>query len=83
MEMNSPAAMEKAPASRPAMPVSTMHDGLDGGAGHAHDQTGIGDEAVIDAEDAGAERAAADDCVALSDLLDGGGPGMAFGCWPR
>ena len=55
-----------------------QHDdtGLDRGAGDAHDQAGIGDEAVIRAEDAGAQRAAADIAMPLSNFLDGCRPGI-------
>ena len=55
--MYSPAAIEKAPASRPAMPASTMKWLSAARAGDAHDQRQVADQAVVGAEDGGAQRA--------------------------
>ena len=58
MLMYSPAAIEKAPASRPAMPARTMNWlSACGSAGDAHDQRQVADEAVVGAEDCRAQRA--------------------------
>ena len=58
MLMYSPAAMLNAPASRPAMPARRTKLGLPrDGAGHAHDQRQVADQAVAHAEDDRAERA--------------------------
>ena len=57
IEMYSPAAMLNAPASRPAIPARRMKLGLPGrGAGHAHDQREVADQAVADPEDDRPER---------------------------
>ena len=52
IEMYSPAAMLNAPASRPAIPARRMKLGFAGrGAGDAHDERQVADEAVADPED--------------------------------
>ena len=58
-ETYSPAAIDSAPASRPAMPL--MSDDVAVGAAPAtpSDQAGVGDQAVVDAEDRGPQIVAA------------------------
>ncbi len=58
MERYSPAAMEKDPATRPAMPASRTIDAARIGPGDAQDQGHVGDQAVADAEDGGPGTAA-------------------------
>ena len=57
IETYSPAAMEKAPATKPAMPARRTVPDRGVGAGHAEDEGDVGDQTVADAEDRGAGSA--------------------------
>ena len=66
-DVYSPSAIENAPASSPATPLSTTACAL-GAGGHTRDQRGVADQAVHRAERRGAQPAAGDVGVAVIDL---------------
>ena len=65
--MYSPSAIEIAPATRPAVPVSTIARGRHTAAADAGDERDVGDQPVHRAEDGGPQPAAGDVAVVVLD----------------